>query len=83
MWVFQFFGLALNYKLTGKKIYKVTLGPAKCPIAGCTKVLRKVRFKKQTFEDIQIEREVDIRKRVNKMYALLTLRRTIFLTFPI
>ena len=46
----------------------VTLGPANCPVVGCTKVLRKAKFKKQTFEDIAIEREVDIRKRVNKVF---------------
>lgn len=39
-------------------------GPANCPIAGCKKTLRKHRFRKQTFEDIQIEREVDIRREI-------------------
>jgi CDK-activating kinase assembly factor MAT1 len=39
-------------------------GPAQCPIPGCTKTLRGHRFRKQTFEDIRVEREVDIRKRV-------------------
>ncbi|KAK2761301.1 TFIIH/NER complex subunit [Arachnomyces sp. PD_36] len=39
-------------------------GPAPCPLAGCRKTLRKNRFRKQTFEDIGVEREVDIRKRV-------------------
>ncbi|KKA22826.1 hypothetical protein T310_3121 [Rasamsonia emersonii CBS 393.64] len=39
-------------------------GPAPCPVAGCHKTLRKNRFRKQTFEDISVEREVDIRKRV-------------------
>ncbi|EGE85844.1 hypothetical protein RJZ56_004273 [Blastomyces dermatitidis] len=39
-------------------------GPAPCPVAGCHKTLRKNRFRKQTFEDIGVEREVDIRKRV-------------------
>ncbi|KAL1999354.1 hypothetical protein VTN02DRAFT_4646 [Thermoascus thermophilus] len=39
-------------------------GPAPCPVAGCHKTLRKNRFRKQTFEDIEVEREVDIRKRV-------------------
>ena len=40
-------------------------GPAQCPIAGCRRTLRKHRFREQTFEDIQIEREVDIRREVN------------------
>ncbi|KAI5305812.1 hypothetical protein KEM56_003251 [Ascosphaera pollenicola] len=39
-------------------------GPTPCPIPGCGKTLRKNRFRKQTFEDIGVEREVDIRKRV-------------------
>ncbi|KAL2797835.1 CDK-activating kinase assembly factor MAT1-domain-containing protein [Aspergillus keveii] len=39
-------------------------GPANCPVAGCHKTLRKNRFRKQTFEDIHVEREVDIRRRV-------------------
>ncbi|KAL9127425.1 MAG: hypothetical protein Q9217_003694 [Psora testacea] len=39
-------------------------GPAPCPVAGCARTLRKQRFRRQTFEDLQIEREVDIRRRV-------------------
>ncbi|RAQ41957.1 RNA polymerase II transcription factor B subunit 3 [Aspergillus flavus] len=39
-------------------------GPANCPVATCHKTLRKNRFRKQTFEDINVEREVDIRRRV-------------------
>jgi CDK-activating kinase assembly factor MAT1 len=39
-------------------------GPAPCPVAGCHKTLRKNRFRKQTFEDIHVEREVDIRRRI-------------------
>ncbi|KAF6227165.1 hypothetical protein HO133_008607 [Letharia lupina] len=39
-------------------------GPAPCPVAGCARTLRKARFRRQTFEDLHIEREVDIRRRV-------------------
>ncbi|KAH7397299.1 CDK-activating kinase assembly factor MAT1-domain-containing protein [Pyrenochaeta sp. MPI-SDFR-AT-0127] len=39
-------------------------GPAPCPIAGCARTLRRIGFKTQTFEDLKVEREVDIRKRV-------------------
>lgn len=42
-------------------------GPASCPVAGCRKTLRKNRFRQQTFEDIGVEREVDIRRRVMHM----------------
>lgn len=44
-------------------------GPAPCPVAGCGRTLRKQRFRKQTFGDIHIEREVDIRRRVAQVYA--------------
>lgn len=43
-------------------------GPNKCPIAGCQRTLRKNRFREQTFEDIQVEREVDIRRRVAAVF---------------
>ena len=43
-------------------------GPAPCPIAGCARTLRKQRFRQQTFEDLKIEREVDIRRRVSKAF---------------
>jgi CDK-activating kinase assembly factor MAT1 len=42
-------------------------GPNACPVIGCKKTLRKARFRTQTFEDIGVEREVDIRKRVMGM----------------
>lgn len=43
-----------------------TLGPAPCPI--CTKVLRKLAFNPQTFEDLAVEKEVAIRRRVSKEF---------------
>lgn len=39
-------------------------GPAPCPVAGCTKTLRKARFKVPRFEDLAVERECDVRARV-------------------
>ncbi|KAI9657820.1 MAG: TFIIH/NER complex subunit [Alyxoria varia] len=39
-------------------------GPSQCPVAGCNRHLRKHKFRKQTFDDILVEKEVDIRKRV-------------------
>jgi CDK-activating kinase assembly factor MAT1 len=41
-----------------------TLGPAPCPI--CNKILRKLAFTPQTFEDLGVEKEVAIRRRVAK-----------------
>lgn len=43
-------------------------GPAQCPLPGCRKTLRKARFRTQTFEDLQVEREVDIRRRVAAVF---------------
>ncbi|OBA18040.1 CDK-activating kinase assembly factor [Metschnikowia bicuspidata var. bicuspidata NRRL YB-4993] len=45
-----------------------SLGPAQCPYPKCSKILRKNRFKKQVFDDILIEREIDIRKRIQRIY---------------
>ncbi|KAF8522109.1 CDK-activating kinase assembly factor [Hysterangium stoloniferum] len=43
-----------------------TLGPAPCPI--CAKVLRKLAFTPQTFEDLTVEREMAVRRRVSKEF---------------
>jgi CDK-activating kinase assembly factor MAT1 len=42
-------------------------GPAPCAIAGCKRTLRKAKFRSQTFEDLKVEREVDIRRRVARV----------------
>ncbi|KAF9532352.1 CDK-activating kinase assembly factor MAT1-domain-containing protein [Crepidotus variabilis] len=43
-----------------------TLGPAPCPI--CNKVLRKLAFMPQTFEDLTVEKEVAVRRRIHKEF---------------
>lgn len=43
-------------------------GPAPCPYLNCGKRLRRQRFKSQVFEDLRVEREVDVRQRVTKIY---------------
>ncbi|KAK5166951.1 TFIIH/NER complex subunit [Saxophila tyrrhenica] len=43
-------------------------GPAPCPIPGCHKTLRKHKFRTPTFSDLQVEREVDIRKKVGAVF---------------
>lgn len=45
-----------------------SLGPAPCPYPGCGKTLRKNKFKTQVFEDVGVEREVDVRSRVQKAF---------------
>ena len=44
-----------------------TLGPAPCPI--CGKTLRKLGFMPQTFEDLTVEKEVAVRRRLAKEYV--------------
>lgn len=41
------------------------LGPAPCP--ECGNVCRKSQFGQQTFQDLGVEREVDVRKRMQRM----------------
>ncbi|GMM38307.1 TFIIH/NER complex subunit [Saccharomycopsis crataegensis] len=43
-------------------------GPTKCPYQGCEKILRKNKFKSQIFEDISIEKEIDIRNSIVKIF---------------
>lgn len=45
-----------------------TSGPAPCPVAGCHKTLRKRGFHTAFFGDLNIEREVDVRKRVAAVF---------------
>lgn len=45
-----------------------SLGPAQCPYKGCDKILRKNKFKTQIFDDVSVEKEVDIRKRVFNVF---------------
>jgi CDK-activating kinase assembly factor MAT1 len=42
-------------------------GSKNCPVYGCDKILWKRDWRKQTFEDLRVEREVEIRKRVEAM----------------
>jgi CDK-activating kinase assembly factor MAT1 len=39
-------------------------GPAQCPVAGCQKTLRRNKFRQPTFADLQLEREIDIRRKI-------------------
>ena len=45
-----------------------TSGPASCPVPYCGKTLRKKGFHKAFFQDLKVEREVDIRKRVGAVF---------------
>lgn len=46
-----------------------TLGPAPCPI--CGRQLRRNKFRAQTFSDVHIEKEVDTRRRLAKIFNRL------------
>jgi CDK-activating kinase assembly factor MAT1 len=56
-----------------------TLGPAPCPI--CNKVLRKLAFTPQTFEDLAVEKEVAVRRRITKEWVFGSPRIPHILTF--
>lgn len=43
-------------------------GKAPCPIAGCHKTLNKGDFRTPKFQDLAIEREMDIRRKVAKVF---------------
>lgn len=43
-------------------------GPAACPYSDCQKTLRKKAFREPMFSDLDVEREVDIRKRVAAVF---------------
>ncbi|KAL7421031.1 TFIIH/NER complex subunit [Cryptotrichosporon argae] len=45
-----------------------TLGPEPCPT--CGKVLRKANFAHQTFEDLAVEKEVSVRRRIGDIYNM-------------
>ncbi|KAI6246755.1 RNA polymerase II transcription factor B subunit 3 [Erysiphe necator] len=45
-----------------------TSGPTSCPVPYCGKTLRKKGFHKAFFGDLNVEREVDIRKRVDAVF---------------
>ncbi|ODQ47995.1 hypothetical protein PICMEDRAFT_15852 [Pichia membranifaciens NRRL Y-2026] len=44
------------------------LGPSPCPYPNCDKILRRNKFKAQVFDDLNVERECDIRRRVLSVY---------------
>ncbi|KAK9462625.1 CDK-activating kinase assembly factor MAT1-domain-containing protein [Lipomyces oligophaga] len=43
-------------------------GPAHCPYPNCDHTLRKSKFRRPTFSDVAVEREVDIRRRVASVF---------------
>lgn len=44
-----------------------SLGPAACPV--CGQIVRKQQFSAQIFEDLSVEEEVNVRKRVAKLFT--------------
>ncbi|KAH3663553.1 hypothetical protein OGAPHI_004954 [Ogataea philodendri] len=68
---------SLQFKINPECYHKIcdscvdrifSLGPSPCPYPNCGKILRKNRFKTQIFDDIEVERECDVRKRVMAVY---------------
>ena len=57
------------HKMCGSCVDRIFAnGPQQCPIPGCQRTLRGHRFREQTFDDLRVEREVDIRKRVASVF---------------
>ncbi|KXJ96139.1 CDK-activating kinase assembly factor MAT1-domain-containing protein [Microdochium bolleyi] len=46
-------------------------GPTQCPHAGCNIILRQKGFRTPWYKDLEVEREVDIRKRVNAIFNMV------------
>ena len=51
------------------KLTRQTLGPEPCPI--CGQIVRKNTFAAQTFENLRVQKEVGIRRRVADMCVRL------------
>ncbi|KAI1454708.1 CDK-activating kinase assembly factor [Annulohypoxylon moriforme] len=45
-------------------------GPAQCPHPGCSKTLRQRGFHSAFFKDLKVEREVDVRRRVQAVFNM-------------
>ncbi|KAI2626130.1 CDK-activating kinase assembly factor [Hypomontagnella submonticulosa] len=45
-------------------------GPAQCPQPGCYKTLRQRGFRSAFFNDLKVEREVDVRRRVQAVFNM-------------
>ncbi|CAK7263475.1 TFIIH/NER complex subunit [Sporothrix epigloea] len=49
-------------------VSRLFAGPNQCPYAGCHKTLRRRDFRKPFFDDLVVEREVDLRRRVAAVF---------------
>ncbi|CAK7226280.1 TFIIH/NER complex subunit [Sporothrix curviconia] len=49
-------------------VNRLFAGPNQCPYAGCHKTLRRKDFRKPFFDDLVVEREVDLRRRVAAVF---------------
>ncbi|CAK7268328.1 TFIIH/NER complex subunit [Sporothrix epigloea] len=49
-------------------VNRLFAGPNQCPYAGCHKTLRRRDFRKPFFDDLVVEREVDLRRRVAAVF---------------
>lgn len=73
----------LKFKVSSKCYHRIcegcvdrhfSSGKAKCPVSRCDKHLWKREWRTQRVEDLQVERELDIRQRVIKMYVFFVSR---------
>ncbi|OAA62021.1 cdk-activating kinase assembly factor mat1 [Niveomyces insectorum RCEF 264] len=49
-------------------VARLFTGPNQCPYAGCHQTLRRKDFRRPFFDDLAVEREVDIRRRVAAVF---------------
>jgi len=49
-------------------VSRLFAGPNQCPYAGCHKTLRRKDFRQAFFDDLAVEREVDLRRRVASIF---------------
>jgi CDK-activating kinase assembly factor MAT1 len=49
-------------------VTRIFAGPNQCPYSECNKTLRRKDFRRAFFDDLKVEREVDIRKRVAAVF---------------
>ncbi len=56
------------HPMCGNCVARLFTGPNQCPYAGCHKTLRRKDFRQAFFDDLTVEREVDLRRRVASVF---------------
>ncbi|TPX09294.1 uncharacterized protein E0L32_009486 [Thyridium curvatum] len=59
---------ACYHPMCSNCVNRLFAAPNQCPYAGCGRTLRRKEFREAFFGDLQVEREVDVRKRVARVF---------------